>query len=348
MTQVQTKKSDSSMPHPPDIPNRSETRGFTHTWQQVLTLLAVSALMLPPLWVGEFGTFVLAKGAIAVVAALGLHILTHWAGQISLGHVAFMALGAFVTANLATRSNLPFWLAILLGALITVIGTVAIGLPALRIRGFYIAVVTLAFGLASDRWLFRQEWLTGGASGVTLPDPELFGIDVAASERFYYVVMVTTVGMVGVAYLTGRTKAGRAFRAIRADEDVAAALGINVAAYKILAFAMAGGFAAVAGGLQAFSLGIVGPQTFPVSKSIEFLAIVVMGGAGSIWGTVVAATVFGVLPTVLTGLGRYSAVAGAVGILVTIIRYPGGLNEQGRHLANIASRARKRVASARG
>lgn len=307
------------------------SRSTTKRW---VAAGATILLLLLPAFMGEFGTLVLATGAITVTAALGLHILTHWAGQISLGHVAFVALGAFATADLAAKAALPFWLAILAGALITIVGTVVIGLPALRIRGFYIAIVTLSFGLAADRWLFRQERLSGGSSGVRVPKATLPGITFASSRSTYYIVMLAMIAMIVLARKIGRTKAGRAFLAIRADEDVAAAWGINVAAYKLLAFAVAGGFAAVAGGLQAYSLGIVGPQTFPVTMSIQFVAIVVIGGPGVIWGSVGAAALFGMLPSLQSGLGKFSTVTGAVGILMVITRYPGGLNELARHPAD--------------
>ncbi|MGH2793589.1 MAG: branched-chain amino acid ABC transporter permease [Actinomycetota bacterium] len=311
------------------------------TVKQWIGLAAIVLALLPPLWMGEFGALVLQTGAIWVTAILGLHILTHWAGQISLGHVAFVALGAFMTANFAAEWNLPFWLAIFLAAMVTVGGSIVIGLPALRIRGFYIAIVTLALGLAADRWLFRLESVSGGSSGIKIPKATLPGVEFGSSRATYYIVVVTTIAMVALARTIGRSKAGRALLAIRANEEVAAAWGINVAAYKLLAFAVAAGFAAVAGGLHAYSLGIVGPQTYPVTFSIEFVAIVVIGGAGAIWGSVGTAAFFGIMPALQSGLGRFSAVTGAIGILLVLTRYPGGQNQIGRELAN-RFRARRR------
>jgi branched-chain amino acid transport system permease protein len=288
-------------------------------------------LLIPPMWMGEFGTLVLATGAITIMAALGLHVLTHWAGQASLGHVAFQALGAFVTANLALRTHAPFWVAIPAAALGGVVASVVISLPALRIRGPYLAITTLAFGIAADRWLFRQVWLTGGSSGVLVPAAKLSGISLASSRSLYYVIVPSMVVMIALARAIGTSKAGRAFRAIRADEEVATTWSINVTAYKLLAFAVAGAFAGFAGGLQAYSLGIVGSLTFPVSLSIRYLAIVVIGGAGGIWGTVVAAAVFGMLPSLQANLGRYATLAGALGILL-VVRFPGGLNGVGHRI----------------
>jgi branched-chain amino acid transport system permease protein len=310
--------------------------GIAFGWAIVLLLLSL------PLTVGEFGTFVLSTGAIYVIAALGLHILTHWAGQVSLGHIAFVAFGSFMTANLAQGRGLPFWLALVLAALVSVAASVVIGLPALRIRGPYLAIVTLALGFAADRWLLRQQWLSGGSSGISIPKPRLPGIVLGSSRSVYYIVIIATILMVLLARKIGRTKAGRALIAINADEDVAASWGINVAMYKLIAFAIAGGFAAVAGGLQAYTLGIVGPQTFPVTLSIQFVAIVVIGGAGPIWGTVFAAALFGMLPSLESGLARYSTVIGALGILAIITRYPGGLNEIGRRIGVLVRRGARR------
>lgn len=312
------------------------------TTKQWISLAGAVAALTPPLWMGEFGTHVLLTGAIWITAALGLHILTNWAGQISLGHVAFVALGAFMTANFASVWGLPFWLAIGLATAVTVAGSIVAGLPALRIRGFHIAIVTLALGIAADRWLFGLESVSGGSSGVRVPAASLAGIEFNSSRSIYYVVVVTTIAAVLIAHKIGRTKAGRAFRAIRADEQVAAAWGINVAAYKLLAFALAAGFAAVAGGLHAYSLGIVGSQTYPLHLSIDFVAIVVIGGAGSIGGTAVTAAAFGIFPAIQAGLGRYSAVVGAIGILIVLLRHPGGQNQLGREIVHLVQRLRRR------
>jgi ABC-type branched-subunit amino acid transport system permease subunit len=176
--------------------------------------------------------------------------------------------------------------------------------------------------------------VSGGSSGIKLPKAALPGIEFGSSRATYYIVVATTFAMVAIARTIGRSKVGRALLAIRANEEVAAAWGINVAAYKLLAFAVAAGFAAVAGGLHAYSLGIVGPQTYPVTFSIEFVAIVVIGGAGGIWGSVGTAAFFGIMPALQSGLGRYSAVTGALGILLVLTRYPGGQNQIGRALAN--------------
>jgi len=328
-----------AMPPPPP-----PTRHAGLTTKQWIALAAVVLALLPPLWMGEFGTLVLQTGAIWVTAAIGLHILTHWAGQISLGHVAFVALGAFMAANFAAEWNLPFWLAIFLATMVTVVGSVVIGLPALRIRGFYIAIVTLALGFAADRWLFRLESVSGGSSGIKLPKATLPGIEFGSSRATYYIVVITTIAMLALARKIGKTKAGRAFLAIRADEEVAAAWGINVAAYKLLAFAVAAGFAAVAGGLHAYSLGIVGPQTYPVHFSIEFVAVAVIGGPGAIWGTAATAGVFGIIPAIQSSLGRFSAVTGALGILLVLIRYPGGQNQIGREIRRRVYHLRRRRA----
>lgn len=336
----------SASAEPAILPPPPAKRFARLTAKQWIGSSAIVVALLPPVWMGEFGTLVLQTGAIWITAILGLHILTHWAGQISLGHVGFVALGAFMTANFAAEWHLPFWLAIFLATMVVVAGSVVIGLPALRIRGFSLAIVTLALGLAADRWLFRLESVSGGSSGILLPTAELPGVTFGSSRSTYYIVVVTTIAMVAIARAIGRSKAGRAMLAIRANEEVAAAWGINVAAYKLLAFGIAAGFAAVAGGLHAYSLGIVGPQTYPVTFSIQFVAIVVIGGAGSIWGSVGTAAFFGITPALQSGLGRYSTVAGAIGILIVLTRFPGGWNQIGRRVVNRFRVGRRRRSSA--
>ncbi len=320
------------------LPSRRQSTIGPLTRSQWAGLLVVALLMLPPIWMGEFGTLVLQTGALYVIAVLGLHILIHWAGQISLGHDAFVALGAFLTANFAAKLHFPFWAAVLAAAGLCVLASIVVGLPALRIRGFNLAITTLALGLAADRWLFRQEWLSGGSSGIRLPKPALPGVTFGTSRATYYLVLIPAVLLVLLAIQIRRSKAGRAFLAIRADEDVAASWGINVAWFKLLAFMVAGGFAGVAGALTAYSVGIVGPQTFPVTRSIEFVAAVVIAGPGGVWGTVAAAALFGMLPSIQAAFGRFSTLVGALGSLAVIVQYPGGLNEVG---ARLASRARE-------
>jgi branched-chain amino acid transport system permease protein len=232
--------------------------------------------------------------AIHVIITLGLNILVGYTGQISLGHAGFFAIGSYFTLLFITNLNFPFLLALVLAAFVAAFFGFILGLPALRLEGPYLAIATLGFGLAITQVIGRWE-IFGGRMGLEAPPLDLFeplGSYVLGTDRQkYYLIVSIAFLMVMAARNLMKTKVGRAFIAIR-DSDIAAeTMGVNLVYYKTLSFAVSAFYAGIAGGLYAFLLGFINPSTFNFILSIYFLAFVIVGGLGSIFGSIMGGIV---------------------------------------------------------
>lgn len=254
-----------------------------------------------PFHVGNYTLYLLGYIAINVIVAVGLNVLVGYTGQISLGHAGFFAIGAYV-AVLLVNAGLPIPLALPAAALIAAAFGLLLGLPALRLEGPYLAVITLGFGLTVEN-IFAKTPAFGGATGPAVPAFTLTLVPGWSREQNLYLLIMLLAGasLLAVRNLM-RTRVGRAFVAIR-DSDVAAACaGVDLTWYKTLAFAVSAFFTGLAGGLFAFHLGQVDPTTFNLMLSILFLAMVVIGGVGSILGPVLGAVAISLLNLKLKGL----------------------------------------------
>ena len=238
----------------------------------VVLILALAAL---PFLVQNYTVYVVNFLAINVMVALGMNILVGYTGQVSLGHAGFVAIGAYGTVLLTTGLNLPFPLALLGGAFIAAGFGFLLGLPALRLEGPYLAIATLGFGLAVTQVIGRWS-LFGGRMGLSVPKMSLGPWTLSGDKEIYYVIMTLTVVLALGARTLMKSRVGRAFQAIR-DSDIAAeTLGINLAYYKTLSFAVSAFYAGIAGGLMAFLLGFINPDQFTFILSVLYLAMVVL------------------------------------------------------------------------
>jgi branched-chain amino acid transport system permease protein len=289
----------------------------------------------------EFANTVMVQIAIAVVTVAGLHMLVHWAGQLSLAHVALMGVGAFVTARANTDFSVPLPLAVLLGMTGAVLASLAIGLPALRIRGLALAITTLAFAFAASRWLFLQHWLVPQVSGIPLRDRTLFGFDITQSRELVIPIGVVCVAVVALTHHLGSSTIGRSLRMVAHDEEVASAYGIGVPAHKLMAFCYAAACAGLAGAFTVISIGRVGPQAFPVQRAVLYLSAVLLGGPGPIFNSLQAAAGFAAFPVLFRGLGRFIDLIGPLAILAVVIASPAGLNGLHRSLHDALTRRRR-------
>lgn len=226
--------------------------------------------------------------AINVIVAIGLNLLVGYTGQISLGHAGFFAIGAYGTIILMTKAHFPFLLALPVSALATALFGFLLGLPALRLEGPYLSIATLGFGLTITQVIGRIEFF-GGRQGLHAPDLIVGPWHLNTDREFYFLLIPLTVILTLAARNLTRTKIGRAFVAIR-DADIAAqTMGVNLILYKTLAFAVSAFYTGLAGGLYAFVLRFIEPQIFSLLMSIIFLAMVVVGGLGSIFGSIAGA-----------------------------------------------------------
>ncbi len=251
-------------------------------------LLLLAALAAFPFFSGSYLIYTVNLMAINVIVALGLNLLVGYTGQISLGHAGFFAIGAYSTLMLMMKAALPFELALPLAGLIAAGFGFLLGLPALRLEGPYLAIATLGFGLTITQILGRLDFL-GGHMGLQAPKLLVLGQPITDDLARYWVIMPVCVFMAWALRNLTKTRVGRAFVAIR-DSDIAAeCIGVNLTMYKTLAFAVSAFYTGIAGGLMAFVLGFINPHTFSVMVSIIFLAMVVVGGLGSVLGSVMGA-----------------------------------------------------------
>lgn len=258
----------------------------------VSTILGLIFLALLPALVSKYhflGLSIYLVNLITVhsIVAIGLNIVVGYTGQISMGHAGFFAIGAFTTIILILRAGFPFLLALPVAAFVSSAFGFLLGLPALRLKGPYLAIATLGFGMAVTTTIKHLEFF-GGRMGLQAPKLKLFGT-VLKDLHLYYLIMTIAIIMVVGAVKLMKTRVGRAFVAIR-DSDIAAeAMGVNLTYYKTLAFAVSAFYTGVAGGLYAFILGFINPEGFHLIMSITFLAMIVVGGLGSIVGSIAGA-----------------------------------------------------------
>ncbi len=254
------------------------------------------ALVLLPRLVSPFVLELVTQTALAAVGALALNLLTGFAGQISLGHAGFMAAGAFTTAMLVEAGWRSPLVALPTAALVGAALGVAVGIPSLRLKGLYLALGTLAMhyvvlyvaGEIQTRW--------GSNTGYTIPAPRLFGLVLKGGGTWYYVLVLIAAVVLVVSVNLGRSRAGRAFMAIRDREIAAASVGVDVARYKVLAFVTSSMITTVAGALFAYYRGFVSVEAFSFFLTVEYIAMVIIGGLGSPLGAVLGAAFVTLLP----------------------------------------------------
>ena len=259
-------------------------------------LLALAAL---PGILGSYWLDVVNRIGIAVIGAVGLNILTGFAGQISIGHAAFLAIGAYSTANLAGPLALPFWAALPGAGLVTALVGMIFGVPSLRLKGLYLAMATLAAHFIVEFTVQHWDALTGGVAGMPVGAPRLGRLVLDSDARLFYVIFTAVVAGVAFARNLFRTRVGRAFVAIR-DRDISAlVMGVHLFRYKLAAFGVSSFYAGVAGGLLAYQAKIITPENFPIGVAIDYLAMIIIGGLGSVLGSIFGAVFMTLLPELL-------------------------------------------------
>jgi branched-chain amino acid transport system permease protein len=263
------------------------------------TVVALAALfaVIVPLALSEYYLSILNLILIAVVGAVGLNILVGYTGQISIGHGALMSVGAYTAANLIVRLHAPFWLALPAGGAMAALIGVLIGTPSLRIKGLYLAIATLAGQLIIEWTINHVPWISGGVqASIEVPRPTFFGTPLKAQSQLYlFLLFFAALAIVGAINLI-RSRIGRAFIAIR-DQDIAAEIiGIDIFRYKLLAFAISSFYAGVTGVLYTYYLGIANYEQFQIGVSIDYLAMIIIGGLGSILGSILGAIFVTLLP----------------------------------------------------
>src|ERR1700687_1370149 len=244
-------------------------------------------IVVAPLALGEYYISILNLILIAVVGALGLNILVGYTGQLSIGHGAFMSVGAYTAANLVVHLHAPFWITIPAGGLMAALIGAVVGIPSLRIKGIYLAIATLAAQLIIAWTINHVTWISGGIqASLQVPRPSLFGMQLRTQTQLYLFLMgFVVLAIVGTSNLV-RSRIGRAFIAIR-DQDIAAEIiGIDIFRYKLYAFAISSFYAGVTGVLYTYYLGIANYEQFQLTVSIDYLAMVIICRVGAFLGRI--------------------------------------------------------------
>lgn len=300
---------------------------------------ALVALAIAPLLLADrFVLNLLVLAGIFMLVSLSLTLLFGYAGQISFGHAGFFGLGAYTSAILSTRYPLPVALTMLAGALVAGLVALAIGRPILRLRGYSLAMATLAFGVAMFVLFNEQVELTNGPIGMPgLPGLALFGVHFDEPRRYFYVVWTAAV----IAFLFARnlkdSRVGRALKAIASSERAAQMAGVNVVQMKVRIFAVSGLLAGLAGALYAHYMAFISSDTFGVHLSTMLVVIVAIGGMQSPWGALVGAVFLTVLPEVLRQFQDWAELVYGIVLILVFMFAPTGL-------AGIAGSIRERIA----
>jgi branched-chain amino acid transport system permease protein len=264
--------------------------------------LFILFLLILPLVADAYILYVANLIGFAIIGAVGLNILTGFTGQISLGHAAFVGVGGYTAAILMTKLNVSFWLALPCAGFVAAGAGLVIGIPSLRVKGLYLCMATLAAQFIFEFIFIHWESMTHGIRGINVPAPVLGSFALDTEKRFYYLTLVVVFLAVVYARNLVRSRVGRAFVAIR-DRDLAAEImGISLFRYKLTAFAISSFYAGVAGALWVSFMRIVTPEHFPFHLSIQYLAMVIVGGMGSVLGSIFGAIFMVLTPEMLNVL----------------------------------------------
>jgi branched-chain amino acid transport system permease protein len=271
---------------------------------RLFCVAAVILLCLAPFVLGKYALNLLIQIGYLGIAALGLNILVGFTGQISIGHAAFFGFGGFASAYISNRLHVPVFFAIPLAGLATTLVGLIFGLPAARLKGLYLAIATLAAQFILQDFFARASWFTGGVAGTAAEPFSIFGWHADTDERFFYVVLAYVVVLFVFATNMMRTRDGRALVAVRDHYLSAEMMGINLTRYRTMSFGVSSFYAGVAGALYAHYLGFVSVEGIDILFSIQFLGMIIIGGLGSIMGTLMGTAFMLLLPEAMGALAR--------------------------------------------
>lgn len=298
----------------------------------MLTIITIIILLIiPQLQLKPYYMHILIMIGIYIILVQGLNLITGFTGQVSLGHAAFYGVGAYTSALLTTNAGLSFWIAVPIGGIVAGLFGIALGFPALRLKGPYLVIATLGFSEVIRQIALNWTSLTRGPMGITgIPAPEPINliftrISFDSKTTYYYLVLVVVVVFMILVNNLANSRTGRAMFAIREDTVAAEVMGVDLAFYKVSAFVMGAFMAGLAGGLYAHYIRFISPDSFQVSESTFMLVMLMVGGAGTLIGPVTGATVIYILLEAMRGLDDYRMIVYGVILFLTIVYVPSGL-----------------------
>jgi branched-chain amino acid transport system permease protein len=278
--------------------------------------------------------------AVNAIVAIGLNLLSGYTNQLSFGHAGFLAVGAYTGALCALHAPwMPAPIALLVAGIVTALVGVALGIPCLRLEGLYLTMATLAFGFVVTEAILNLDALTRGADGLRVAAASIGRWRLVSDVARYYLTVAVASVMITLAVNVVRGRTGRAFLAIRESEIAAHASGVNVPAYKTIAFALSAFYAGVAGGLFAFVVGYISPDAFDLFLSVDFVTMIIVGGLGSVPGSIVGAAVVTLLHDWLAGFQNYRPLVFGAVMIAVMLFMPGGLARLPARVARAFSRS---------
>ena len=283
------------------------------------------AIALAPLGLKNYGIYLLSLWCVYVMAGMGLNLTVGYAGQMSIGHAAFLGIGAY-TAAILMKMGFAFWVVLPLAAVNCFLVGLVLGFPALRVQHHYLAFATLGFNVLVYLFIRNEEWLTGGTFGISgIERPRLAGLSLDKSLPFFYFTYASTILLALVLWWILRSPWGRAFAALRDNPIRAESLGVNIMAYTLLAFAIGAAFAGVAGAYFAILVQFIEPGPFHLVTSLMMLLMVIVGGSGRFFGPALGAAIVILLPEWLRFMKDWYLVAFGLAVVAMMIWLPGGL-----------------------
>ena len=288
--------------------------------------LFILAAVMPLLLSNNYHLHVLNLAGIYAILTLSLNMLTGFTGLLCVGQIAFYGIGAYTSAIFSVTLGMPVFFSMLMGGVVASLFGLLVGLPTLRLRGLYLAVATMAFGEIMYQLFVNLEPITNGTKGIlNVPAPALFGFKFNTYGSYYYLVLLTLAFLVTITHNIIRSRVGRAMLSIRENEVAAAASGINPTRYKVMVFMCSAFFAGIAGSLYVHEVRFVSPESFVTAESSSVLAMMVVGGIGSIPGAIVGGMALTIIPELFRSFGDIRLVVYGATIVMIIIFAPKGL-----------------------
>ena len=286
---------------------------------------ALIALAFAPLGLKNYGVYLLTLWCVYVMAGMGLNLTVGYAGQMSIGHAAFLGIGAY-TAAILMKLGWSFWFVLPVAALLCFAVGLVLGFPALRVQHHYLAFATLGFNVLMVLVFRNEEWLTGGTFGISgIQRPGFFALSLDGGAAYFYFTYASTILLALVLWWLIRSPWGRAFAALRDNPIRAESLGVNIMAYTLLAFAIGAAFAGVAGAYFAALVQFIEPAPFSLSASLMMLLMVIVGGSGRFFGPLLGAAIVILLPEWLRFMQDWYLVMFGLAVVALMIWLPGGL-----------------------
>ncbi len=285
----------------------------------------VILFILFPIMTSEYYVYLATLILVYSIAAIGLNILTGLSGQISLGHAGFFATGAYVTEIFIQTLQLPYVLSFIFMLVLSITVGILVAIPSLRLKGLYLAIATLAFGLFVERLIYSWKSVTGGSNGLIVTNPNIFGVYLETDYEKYYLILIIFMLCFWIYKNLIHSVIGKRLIAVRDTETASNALGINARKYKVISFVLASVFGAIAGNMYGVTIGFISVEHFDFFVSVSFLVMIVIGGMGTIYGPILGAVFVTILPEILRDVEDYQMFIYGLSIILVMMFWKQGI-----------------------